>query len=94
MFNPNNRLKSLKVLDLQGNEIPITPTFSQTEKNYSLIVPDNIDAVNVKAAKVSSSATLGGGGIYPLNVGNNEIIIPVTAQNGDVANYIINIVRE
>jgi beta-N-acetylglucosaminidase/uncharacterized protein YraI len=94
MFNPNNRLKSLKVLDLQGNELPITPTFSQTEMNYYLIVGNAVDNVTINATTVSKLATLGGGGTVPLNVGNNEIIIPVTAQNGDIANYTVNIVRE
>jgi hypothetical protein len=95
MYNPNNWLKSLKVLDMSGSEIKITPTFSQTVKNYDLIVDNSVDAVQIKAATVSTKATIGGGtGTVSLNVGNNEIIIPVIAENGDVANYIINIVRE
>jgi beta-N-acetylglucosaminidase/uncharacterized protein YgiM (DUF1202 family) len=94
MFNPNNRLTSLKVLDLSGKEIPITPTFSQTERNYDLIVSNEVEAVEIKASTVSKKATLGGGGIYSLNVGTNEIVIPVIAENQDVANYTVTILRE
>ena len=94
MYNPNNWLKSLKVLDLQGNELTFTPTFSQTVKNYDLIVANNIDTVDVKAVAVSKKATVEGGGNVALNVGNNVVTIPVKAENGDVANYVINIVRE
>lgn len=93
-FNPNNRLKSLKVLDMNGNELQITPTFEQTEYNYYLIVGNEVEAVEIKAATVSKKASVFGSGYYPLSVGNNEIIIPVIAENGDTANYIINIVRE
>lgn len=93
-FNPNNRLKSLKVYDLNDNEIALTPTFSQTVYNYNLIVGNNIEAIQVKATTVSKKASVFGGGYIPLNVGYNEITIPVIAENGDIANYVINIVRE
>lgn len=93
-FNPNNRLKSLKVLDMKGNELAITPTFDQTEYNYYLIVPQDVELVEVKATTVSKKATLGGGGYMQLVQGNNEIKVPVIAENGDIAEYIIHIVRE
>ncbi|HCR39555.1 MAG TPA: hypothetical protein DIW41_01510, partial [Lachnospiraceae bacterium] len=93
-FNPNNRLKSLKVLDMNATELTITPTFSQTEYNYFLIVPEDVTTIEIKAATVSKKATLGGGGFVQLADGNNEIVIPVIAENGDVAEYTINIVRE
>jgi beta-N-acetylglucosaminidase len=93
-FNPNNRLKSLKVYDLNDNEFALTPTFSQTEYNYYLIVGNEVEAVQIKAATVSKKASIFGGGYIPLSVGNNEIFIPVVAENGDIANYVINIVRE
>ncbi len=93
-FNPNNRMKSLKVRDISGNELAITPTFSQTVYNYSLIVKNEIDQVNITAGAVSKKATIAGSGNYPLAVGNNEIKLPVMAENGDIAYYVINIVRE
>lgn len=94
MYNPNNWLKSLKVLDLQGKELTFTPTFNQEVKKYDLIVANSVEAVNVKAVAVSKKATVGGGGNVILNVGNNVVTIPVTAENGDIANYVINIVRQ
>lgn len=93
-FNPNNRLKSLKVLDMNGQELTITPTFNQTEYNYYLIVPQDVELVEVKATTVSKKATLGAGGFVQLIQGNNEIVVPVIAENGDMAEYIIHIVRE
>ncbi|NLZ83831.1 MAG: SH3 domain-containing protein, partial [Clostridiales bacterium] len=83
-FNPNNLLKSLKVLDTNGEEITITPTFKQTEYNYYLIVPMEMEYVEVKATAASKKATIAAGGYMPLLQGNNEIRIPVIAENGDV----------
>ncbi len=93
-FNPNNWLKSLKVFNLNGQELTITPTFSQTERNYNLIVANSVDFVNIKATTVSNKATLSGTGDIQLNVGNNKLCVTVIAENGDRAEYIINIVRE
>jgi hypothetical protein len=93
-FNPNNRMKSLKVLGMDGKELTITPTFSQTEYNYYLIIPNNTDMVEIKATAVSKKATVIGGGYIGLVQGNNEIRISVIAENGDIADYIVNIVRE
>lgn len=94
MFNPNNRMKSLKVLDISGNELAITPTFSQTEMNYYLTVANNIDIVEIKAVAVSKKAKILGGGHVALNVGMNEVKVPVVAENGDIAEYKIIIQRE
>jgi beta-N-acetylglucosaminidase len=94
MLNPNNWLKSLKVYDMQGHEHKITPTFSPSQHNYTMIVENGIDIVEIEAAAVSTKATVTGNGHVTLNVGMNEIVVPVIAQNGDILNYIISIVRE
>lgn len=94
MYNPNNRMKSLVVYDAAGNKLNITPTFSQTETNYGLVVPNSVDMVKIKATTVSSKATLIGGGDVVLATGNNEILLQVVAENGDIATYRLIIVRE
>ena len=58
-----------------------------------MIVDNNIDTVTITAATVSTKAKFSGGGSISLNVGTNEVVIPVTAENGEVANYKITIVR-
>jgi len=93
-FNPNNRLKSLKVLDINGKELAITPTFEQTVYNYYLVVGNEVEAVEIKATTVSNKAKVFGTGYYNLNVGDNEITIQVIAENGDIANYIVYVIRE
>jgi hypothetical protein len=93
MYNPNNRMKSLKVYTVDGDELPITPTFSQTVYNYDMILDNSVDAVNILATAVSTKATIAGGGVTALNVGTNVITVNVTAENGDVASYTLTIVR-
>ncbi len=93
-FNPNNRMKSLQILDNTGAELIVTPTFNQTEYNYYLIVPTTVDTIQVNATTVSKKATISGGGTIPINVGNNTVVVSVIAENGDIANYTINIVRQ
>lgn len=94
MFNPNNRMKSLKVLDVNGKEFALTPTFSQTVYDYSIIVKNSVEMIQIKAGAVSKKATVAGTGYYSLVQGNNEFIVQVIAQNGDIANYVLHIVRE
>jgi beta-N-acetylglucosaminidase/uncharacterized protein YgiM (DUF1202 family) len=89
-YNPNNWLKTLTV-----NGYSLTPTFDLTkDQEYSLIVESNIDNISVSATTVSKKATLTGTGTIFLQPGNNQIIICVTAENGDTREYIINVVRE
>jgi beta-N-acetylglucosaminidase/uncharacterized protein YgiM (DUF1202 family) len=93
-FNPNNRMKSLQVLDASGISLLLTPTFSQTEFNYYIMVENSVSSVQIKAAAVSKKATvMNGTGTVALNVGTNVITIPVIAENGDIANYNVTIVR-
>jgi beta-N-acetylglucosaminidase/outer membrane biosynthesis protein TonB len=94
MFNPNNRMKNLKITDMNGNELMVTPTFSQTEYNYNLIVGNTVDTIQVNATTVSKKATIKGTGTFTLNVGSNTVVISVVAEDGSIANYTINIVRE
>lgn len=87
--DPNYMLKSLGVSGYQ-----ITPTFNMYETNYSLIVPNEIGSVDVAAQALASTASVAGGGVHQLNVGNNTIQITVTAQSGAKRVYQITIVRQ
>lgn len=90
MLNPNNWLKTLKV-----NGYSLTPTFDLSkDQPYSLIVENGVEFLEISASAVSSKSTVAGTGIIPLLVGSNEVIITVTAENGDVRKYIIIVVRE
>ncbi len=87
--NPNNTLSSLSV---EGHTI--TPSFSKFVTEYDLIVENAVATVNIQAALAHSSAKITGNGSRALAVGDNKIEIVVTAENGDVRTYNLNIVRK
>ncbi|MGB8452981.1 MAG: SH3 domain-containing protein [Anaerocolumna sp.] len=89
-YNPNNWLKTLKV-----DGYSLTPTFDLTkDQMYSLIVESEVMEINITATTVSKKATVSGTGCIPLVEGNNEVVISVIAENGDVRDYLIDVVRE
>lgn len=93
-YNPNNWLKSLSVKDASGNELFLTPTFDMTaDQEYYIVVDHSCDMVEVSAEAVSHLATVSGNTWYPLADGNNELVIYVTAENGDVKEYRITVAR-
>ena len=95
-YNPNNWLKTLSITDAAGEELFLTPTFNiDKNSDYSLIVDSDVDIVNVLATTVSSKARiLSGTGVCQLMPGMNEIVISVLAENGDIREYKITIIRQ
>ena len=93
-LNPNNWIKSLNVKDLNGTIIKLTPTFSQTVKNYDLEVDNKVDKITVAAAAVSTKAKVSGTGTIQLQVGTNKVTVKITAENGAVETYTLTVVRK
>ena len=94
-LNPNNLLSSLTIQDMEGNSYDVTPTFDgQKTEDYSLIVENHVDLLDIKATTVSKKADVEGDGMISLEEGYNEITIIVFAENGDAKEYIITIIRE
>ena len=87
--SPNNKLSGLAV-----DGFAITPTFNRDTAAYDLIVNSSVTEVNVIASAYSDSAIITGTGIVSLQSGNNEIRISVKAQNGDVREYVIRVVKQ
>lgn len=86
--NPNNLLSSLTV-----NGYSLTPGFNKYTQEYSLVVPNNVSAVTIGARTVLTNAKVSGVGTAALNVGNNDIKVVCTAQNGSTRTYTIHIAR-
>ena len=87
--SPNNALKSLSVSGCN-----LTPTFNYNTLNYAIEVANSVSKVKISATAYDSTATISGTGELKLAVGSNKATIKVTAQNGDVRNYVITIVRK
>lgn len=87
--SPNNKLSGLGV-----DGFVITPTFNRDTTSYDLIVDHSVSSVTVSASVYDSTASVSGTGTIQLQSGNNDITISVKAQNGDVRQYVLHVVRQ
>ena len=85
-YSKDNTLKSLSV---SGYEL--SPSFDKNVGEYSITVPDDVTSVNVNASVNDSRASLRGTGTINVSEGSNKIEVVVTAQNGSIKTYTINV---
>ncbi|MBO5475267.1 MAG: cadherin-like beta sandwich domain-containing protein [Bacilli bacterium] len=79
--------------DIKVNGVSIED-FDPSTNSYVLeAVPFETTSINIEGIKNNEYATVDGNGDISLSTGENVITIKVTAQNGDVNNYTLNIKR-
>ena len=94
-YNPNHWLKSFEVLTTRGTKLQTTPTFNlKADQVYYLVVSNEASEIRIKAEAVSAKATVLGQGVYSLEEGSNTISVMVEAENGDIREYILVVVRQ
>lgn len=86
--SPNNKLKLISI-----DGFNLTPTFNKDTTEYSLIVDSSVSSLNIIAQAIDSEATVSGAGTVDIATGISSVTISVTAGNGSVRNYVINISR-
>ena len=82
---------TLKKLDVSG--YTLTPTFKSNVNNYSMKVKNNITSLNVTAIPNNNEAQVVISGNKNWKEGNNTVTIKVTAEDGTVNTYIVNVER-
>lgn len=87
--SPNNKLSGLGV-----DGFALTPSFNRDTQSYDLIVDPSVSSVTVSASAIDSKASVSGTGTVNLQSGNNDITIAVKAENGQVRDYVIHVVRQ
>lgn len=92
--NTNNLLKDLKV-----SEGTLTPKFDSKKNNYTVTVDYEIDTITLNAIASSNKATITyngqkSGEDIKLKVGDNNVVIKVTAEDGSVRTYTVNVIRK
>ena len=85
----NNNLSSLEV-----SNCTLNPAFNSAISTYNCSVSYDVSSVSISANLSDSKAKLEGTGTKSLNVGDNNFELKVTAENGDVRTYKINIIRK
>lgn len=97
-LSDESRLKNLSI-----DKGTLSPAFNPEIKAYSAIVSNEVDSVNIVAELMDSDATMKINAAdvtnntihqVPLNLGDNQIAIVVTAPNGSLKTYTITITRE
>ena len=83
----DSKLSSLSIL-------PVEINFDKNITTYNSIVPYDISSVKLSYAANDSKAKVEIVGKENLIVGNNKIVVKVTAENETVTNYTLNIVRQ
>lgn len=81
---------SLKNLSIEGYDIK----FNKDTLEYNIEVDNLIDSINVLATTSDKNATYEIINNQNLSVGNNVVKVNVTAENGDIKTYIINVNRK
>ena len=86
--NPNNYLSSLSV---NGNYLFESAT---TKTSFDLNLDSSTTSIDIAASKVSNKATISGTGSIALSGTKQQVVLTVTAANGDIRKYNINITRD
>ena len=82
----NNNLKEISIEGFQITKVD--------NNNYTLSVSNDVTSINIKATAEDSKAKVTGAGNHDLKVGENEIEIVVTAENGSQNKIIIKVTRK
>ncbi len=86
--NGDNSLKSLAVTNCTFDK-----TFNSSVTSYSCNVSESVNSVTVSAKTTSTYASLTGTGVKSIGSGTTKIEVKVTAANGDVRTYTINVTK-
>ncbi len=87
--NPNYKLGDITVSGYQ-----LSPSFDTDTLEYSLIVENDIESVDISATPYASTTNVTGVGKTTLEQGENVINVVATAENGDVCTYTLRITRK
>ena len=85
----NNYLASLNV-----SEGTLDKTFDKLINDYQVVVPNEIEEIEIYGTKEDAGAGVTGLGIYKLKIGDNNLEIVVTSESGKTNIYRVNVVRE
>lgn len=85
----DNYLTSLSV-----DNYELIPKYTKTNQTYFITVENNVTDITIKTNTSDSNATVKIYGNTDLKVGENKVLISVTAENGNVRTYRIYVTRE
>lgn len=87
----DNRSKNNNIKELSVEGYDLTKV---DNNNYTLSVPNNVTSINIKATAEDSKSKVTGAGSHDINVGENNIEVVVTAENGSQNKITIKVTRK
>ena len=87
----DNRSKNNNIKDISVENYSLTKI---DNNNYTLTVPNDVTSINIKATPEDSKSKITGTGNHNINVGENNIEIIVTAENGTENKINIKVTRK
>lgn len=87
--NDENRLSQLDVIDPT-----IDIGFDRDVMEYEINIPNNYDQIKLDYTVIDPNSTVEVLGNQMLSDGNNDVIVRVKAENGDIRNYVIHVFKE
>ena len=92
-ISSNAKLTSLYVV-VDGETIPLEPSFSPDKFDYKTLNKVYSDSAEIVVVAQNPKSTISGDGKVSLNdIGDNRNLITVTAEDGSIQNYSINIIK-
>lgn len=86
----DDRSANTNLASLTISEGQLDPAFSAGNTNYTVNLAASVNKVVVEATPEDAKSKVAGVGEVALNAGENKVAVSVTAENGDVKEYIIN----
>ena len=87
----DNRSKNNNIKELSVEGYDLTKV---DNNNYTLSVPNDVTSINIKATAEDSKSKVTGAGSHNINVGENNIEVVVTAENGSQNKITIKVTRK
>ncbi len=86
--NNNNSNNNIKELTVEGYDL-----IKVDNKNYTLSVPNDVTSISIKVIAEDPKSKVTGAGSHKINVGENNIEVVVTADNGSQNKITIKVTR-
>lgn len=86
---PKSSDNNLVSLSVSAGEL--SPAFSADVTEYNVALSGDATSISINASASDSKASVSGTGDKELKVGTNPFVVSVTAENGAVKNYTINV---
>lgn len=82
------------ILDLIPSSGSLTPSYDNKINQYEVVVDEEVESIAFEVLLESNKAIVTGNQEHPLNYGENDITITVTAEDGTVKEVVVTVIRE